>query len=116
MHGPPPGFPPSSYRSAVRYAEQLARYVDTFGEDRVHVILFDDLSADTEGTFRLTCEFLGVDPTFKLDFEVVNAFSAGWRSWHPNPHWIRTAWGLGAPRRYQSGGKSDAIAFDLRSM
>ncbi len=71
-HGPPRGFPPSSYRSAVHYAEQLARYVETFGRDRVHIILYDDLSVDPEGTFRQTCEFLGVEPNVQLDFEVVN--------------------------------------------
>ena len=45
--GAPAGFPPSSYRSAVQYAEQLRRYFDVFGRDRVHVIVYDEFRDDT---------------------------------------------------------------------
>src|SRR5581483_5966556 len=70
--GSPPGFPPRSYRSAARYGEQVRRYVETFGRDRLHVILYDDFSADTLGSFRRTCEFVGVDPGFLPEIRVVN--------------------------------------------
>lgn len=60
------------YRSIPRYAEQLERFFDVFGRDRVHVILFDDFRADTAGCFRRTLEFLGVDADFRPSFEVVN--------------------------------------------
>lgn len=70
--GAPPGFPPRSYRSAVRYGEQLRRYLDVFGRERLHVIVYDDFRDDTLGAYRETCRFLGVDPGFEPNIEVVN--------------------------------------------
>jgi len=63
----------SCYRHVARYPEQVRRYLDTFGRDNVHVIIFDDLKADTAGAYRRTLEFLGVDPTFAPAFERINA-------------------------------------------
>lgn len=71
--GPPPGFPPRSYRSAIRYGEQLRRYLDVFGRERVHVIVYDDFRDDTLGAYHDTCRFLGVDSGFEPNIEVVNA-------------------------------------------
>ena len=48
------------YRATVRYAEQVERYLDRFGADRVHVLLFDDLIADPEGTGAAVVRFLGL--------------------------------------------------------
>lgn len=61
------------YRDAVRYADQLRRYFEVFGRERVHVILFDDLRADTARVYRGTCRFLEVDPAFRPRIEIVNA-------------------------------------------
>ncbi|HUT76230.1 MAG TPA: sulfotransferase [Polyangia bacterium] len=71
--GTPRGFPPRSYRSAIRYAEQLTRYLDVLGRDRVHVVVYEDFRDNTVGAYRDTCEFLGVDPEFVPTIEVVNA-------------------------------------------
>jgi len=60
------------YRETARYAEQLERYFDVFGRERVQVILFDDLRRDTAGVYAETLRFLGVDPSFRPGFEVVN--------------------------------------------
>jgi Sulfotransferase domain len=70
--GTPPGFPPRSYRSAVRYAEQIERYLDVFGRERVHVIVYEDMRADALGVFRSTCAFLGVDSGFRPDLRIIN--------------------------------------------
>lgn len=70
--GAPQGFVPDSYRSAVRYGRQLRRYLDVFGPERVHVIIFDRFRDDTAGVFKETCEFLDVDPSFVPAIEVVN--------------------------------------------
>jgi hypothetical protein len=70
--GAPRGFPPSSYRDAASYAKQLERYLSVFGRDRVHVILYDDFRRDTPAVVRGAFEFLGVDPTFVPDLEIVN--------------------------------------------
>ncbi len=48
------------YRATVRYAEQVERYLERFGADRVHVLLFDDLIADPEGTGAAVVRFLGL--------------------------------------------------------
>jgi hypothetical protein len=49
------------YRHSVHFAEQLERYFEVFGRDRVHVMLHDDLRRDGAGTVRGVLEFLGVD-------------------------------------------------------
>ena len=51
------------YRHSVRFAEQLERYFDVFGRERVHVMLSDDLRRDGAGVVRGALEFLGVDPS-----------------------------------------------------
>lgn len=60
------------YFETARFADQLSRYVDVFGWDRVHVILLDDLRADTPAVFRQTCCFLEVSDDADIDFRVVN--------------------------------------------
>jgi hypothetical protein len=49
------------YRHSVQFAEQLQRYFDVFGRDKVHVMLTDDMKADGAGVVRGALEFLGVD-------------------------------------------------------
>jgi hypothetical protein len=70
--GTPPRFPPRSYRSAARYSEQLERYIEVFGRDRVHVVLYDDFRRSTSDAYRGICEFLGIDPGFVPEMDVVN--------------------------------------------
>lgn len=60
------------YRKSVRFAEQVRRYLDVFGEADVHFIVFDDLVADPTSVYRATLEFLGVDPSVPLDPTVYN--------------------------------------------
>ncbi|UJA19995.1 hypothetical protein HJD18_07060 [Thermoleophilia bacterium SCSIO 60948] len=69
----PPGFPPDSYLSAARYDEQIARYLDEFGAERVLLVTYDEFRADTAAAYRRVLEFLRVDPSFTPSFEVVNA-------------------------------------------
>jgi hypothetical protein len=42
------------------YAENVLRYLSTFGEQQVKVLVFEDLIRDTEGTVAGVLEFLGV--------------------------------------------------------
>jgi hypothetical protein len=60
------------YREAVAFAEQLQRYFEALGRERVHVIVFDDFRADTAAAVRDTFRFLGVDDAFQPTLEVVN--------------------------------------------
>jgi hypothetical protein len=61
------------YREVVRFAEQVKRYFDVCGRERVHVIIHDDLKRDTAGVYRETLEFLDVDASFQANLRVVNA-------------------------------------------
>ena len=60
------------YRESVRFAEQLRRYFEEFGRDKVMVILYDDFRDDTPGVYRSALEFLGVDSGFSPSFAVSN--------------------------------------------
>jgi hypothetical protein len=61
------------YRETARYTEQVRRYFDVFGRERVHVIIYDDLAADVRAVYCRALEFLGVDSTrIETDFQVIN--------------------------------------------
>ncbi len=60
------------YREAVDFGEQLQRYFDALGRERVHVIIFDDFKADTAAAVRDTFRFLEVDDAFQPTLEIVN--------------------------------------------
>ena len=60
------------YRRSIRFAEQIRRYLDVFGREAIHYVVFDDLVADPAAVYRDTLTFLGVDPTFPLDPTVYN--------------------------------------------
>jgi len=60
------------YRDVVKYTEQVQRYLDVFGQDNVHIIVFDEFKKNTPEIYRKTLRFLGVNPDFQPDFQVVN--------------------------------------------
>lgn len=51
------------------YAEQLTRYVETFGRDRLLVVFTDELRDDPAATFRRISEFVGVAPLVAVEQE-----------------------------------------------
>jgi hypothetical protein len=53
------------YRETVDYASHLRRWLDTFGSERVHVIVFDDFASDTASEFRGVLSFLNIDPDYQ---------------------------------------------------
>ena len=61
------------YTDIPRFTEQIERYQKVFSPEQLHIITYDDFSADNaavvEGTFR----FLGVDPSFVPTFDKINA-------------------------------------------
>ena len=61
------------YRHSVQFAEQLERYLEVFGPERVHVIVYDDFRDRTGEVYESTLRFLGVDDSFRPSVEVVNA-------------------------------------------
>ncbi|HEV2124502.1 MAG TPA: sulfotransferase [Chloroflexota bacterium] len=71
---PPRGSVPSflQYREVVRFSGQLERYLEQFGRENVHVIIFDDFVRDTEACYRAVLAFLELSDSFLPSFEVVN--------------------------------------------
>lgn len=55
----------AAYRNSARFGEQVGRWIDAFGRERVHVIIFDDFAADTPAEFRRLLEFLAIDPNHR---------------------------------------------------
>jgi hypothetical protein len=60
------------YRDTARYVEQIERYLDAFGPEKVHILLFDDFKKDTAGVFKETLSLLRVEDSFHPKFKVVN--------------------------------------------
>lgn len=60
------------YRDVAAYAEQLQRYFDVFGRDRVHIIYYDDFRDNTSGEVCKTFEFLGLDSSVPISLEIIN--------------------------------------------
>lgn len=56
-----------AYRPNARFGEQLARWFECFDREQVHVLLFDDLVADTQAAFRRLLQFLDVDSSYALE-------------------------------------------------
>ncbi len=53
------------------YAEQIERWDQAIGPDRLLLLRFEDLEADPDATLRTVCAFLGVDEGHRFDTSVV---------------------------------------------
>jgi hypothetical protein len=60
------------YRETAKYADQVQRFMDNFGRDKIQVIIFDDFIKDTLRIYQETCRFLDIDASFEPQIEVVN--------------------------------------------
>lgn len=61
------------YREQCTMTPQVARYLDVFGRDRVHIELLEDMGPRPLEVYRRVLEFLGVDPAFEpREMNVVN--------------------------------------------
>jgi hypothetical protein len=84
------------YDWAGQLGQNVERFLAAVGRKRCHIILFDDLAGDPEGTYRGLCGFLGIDPWPGTSFEVqrINkTIRIGWlqRLLKRPPKAIRTA-------------------------
>lgn len=69
----PPGcyFPEGLFYTEVgKYFEKIKRFVDVFGMDKLHFIIFDDFSADEARSVRETLTFLEVDDNFRVELDL----------------------------------------------
>ncbi len=60
------------YREVARFSEQVQRYLEVFGRDRVFIIIFEEFKEDTAWIYKETLRFLGVSTDFQPDFRVIN--------------------------------------------
>ena len=60
------------YTDVIQYTEQLQRYIDIFGRESIHIIIYDDFRIDTLKVYYETLKFLGVSTDFNPNITVVN--------------------------------------------
>lgn len=60
------------YREVVKYSSQVKRYLECFGRENVHVIIFDDLKKNTAEVYKQTLIFLEVTDNFEPEIKVKN--------------------------------------------
>jgi Sulfotransferase family len=68
------------YSEHVRYAEQLGRFYEHFGADRVLVLVYEEFRADNQGTVRGVLRFLGADerqPVVQIDTRPLREVRSG---------------------------------------
>jgi hypothetical protein len=61
------------YFQSGRYAEQVRRFFDSFGRDRVRVLIFEEWTREPLPTVQDIFSFLGVEATFAPKIQVHNA-------------------------------------------
>jgi hypothetical protein len=61
------------YREFTNFPEQVQRYLDLFGGENVHTIIFDDLKQDPAAVYQNTLRFLGVRLGSNPEFAVMSA-------------------------------------------
>ncbi|HKC04976.1 MAG TPA: sulfotransferase [Patescibacteria group bacterium] len=60
------------YRDAANYYKHVKRYIDLFGIDKTHIIIFDEFKDNPNKILSDVLKFLEVDNTFKIDFHKFN--------------------------------------------
>jgi len=61
------------YRQVASYAEQIRRYIELFGREQVHVVIYDDFAADTAVAYGKVLDFLGLEAKQSVNsFQVIN--------------------------------------------
>lgn len=61
------------YTEVGKYYEKVKRFVDVFGMEKLHFIIFDDFSADEARSVRETLAFLEVDDNFRVELDLEKA-------------------------------------------
>jgi hypothetical protein len=84
------------YDWAGHLGHNVERFIAAVGRERCHIVLFDDLTSDPQGTYRNLCRFLGIEPFAATNFEpqrINKTIRIGWlqRLLKRPPKAIRTA-------------------------
>jgi hypothetical protein len=70
------------FRSGLYYG-QVKRFFDTFGRERVHIVIFEEFSRATVVAVQQVYAFLGVDSRFEPQIEIHNPTSAKHQPFDP---------------------------------
>jgi hypothetical protein len=62
----------------LEYAQTIKTYMDLFGKENVHVLLFEDLVADQTGFVREICHIMGIDADESLALVGENNDNSRW--------------------------------------
>jgi len=60
------------HTDVAMYADQVQRYLDVFGKEHVHIIIFEEFKREMRGAFEQTLKFLSLDTGYEPSFEVIN--------------------------------------------
>jgi hypothetical protein len=60
------------YFTSGLYAEQVRRYLDTFGKSNLRIYLFEEMQRNPAALFADVCRFLEIDPGFVPSLEPTN--------------------------------------------
>ncbi|KFI22372.1 sulfotransferase family protein [Nitrosococcus oceani] len=63
------------YREVARYSEQVERYIQVFGKDKVHIIIYDEFKRNPANEYYRVLDFIGVEKNFLPKFRIYNARS-----------------------------------------
>lgn len=84
------------YRAMASLGSQLERLIRQVGRERVHVVVFDDVTADPVKVYRALLEFLGLPDDGRTRFSRKNGnreFRHAWvQTWVTNPPGWVVAW------------------------
>ena len=57
------------YDWAGQLGQNVERFIAAVDRERCHIVLFDDLARDPQGTYQDMCRFLGIEPWAATDFK-----------------------------------------------
>jgi len=108
------GFPNWLFYSEIPlYTEQIQRYIDVFGWQQIHIIIFDDIVNEVEQVYRELLRFLEVDDEFSPTYVVRNT-SKSLRSAHFHK-FLQASWTAGIARTILPSPVRQSVKRRLRS-
>lgn len=61
------------YTEVAKYYEKIKRFMDVFGKENIHVVIFDDFVENTAQSYKYVLEFLEVGAGFTAEFDLKKA-------------------------------------------
>jgi len=77
------------YRACGCYSAHVKRYLEMFGKDRLHIIIFENFVQNTKVVYQELLEFFEVDSCFVPELPVANPNK--YPRWWPIQQWIQTS-------------------------